>query len=68
MTDKNKDGYLDKKEFSKISKNIPREQMDKVFDKMDKNQDGKLDKNELTLVDGGAKKKPSPVWLVCKRM
>ena len=47
MTDKNKDGYLDKKEFSKISKNIPREQMDKVFDKMDKNQDGKLDKNEF---------------------
>ena len=28
---------------------------------------GKYDKNELTLVPGGAKTNPSPVWLICRR-
>ena len=47
VTDTNKDGYVDRKEFSKLSKTIPKEKMDKVFDMADKNHDGKLDYKEF---------------------
>ena len=57
VADTNKDGYVDRKEFSKLSKNIPKEKMYKVVDIADKNHDGKLDYNEFKDMMESRKKK-----------
>merc|ERR1739844_582162 len=41
--DKNQDGFISKKEFSKISKNLNKEQINRVLERFDENGDGKLD-------------------------
>merc|ERR1712002_753589 len=42
LFDQNKDGFITKEEFSKVSKNISKETIDAVFAKFDSNGDGKL--------------------------
>ena len=47
LADKNKDGNVDKKEFEKMFKNLPKEKADKLFAKLDKDNDGKVDFSEF---------------------
>ena len=47
VSDENKDGYLDRKEFAQLAKNLPKERMEMVFDKVDKNHDGVIDYSEF---------------------
>ena len=57
LADKDKDGYVDRSEFEKMAKNLPKEKMDKVFDNVDKNNDGKLDFSEFKAMMDMCKKK-----------
>ena len=43
LTDTNKDGYIDKTEFKKMAKNLPKDKLEKAFENCDKNKDGKID-------------------------
>lgn len=45
--DKNHDGFISKKEFSKISKNLNSEQVNRILERFDENGDGKLDYQEF---------------------
>jgi Ca2+-binding EF-hand superfamily protein len=42
LYDKDKDGYITKNEMEKLSKNLSKEQIDKVFARFDADGDGKL--------------------------
>ena len=42
LYDKDKDGYITKSEMEKLSKNLSKEQIDKVFARFDADGDGKL--------------------------
>ena len=57
LADKDKDGYVDRSEFEKMAKNLPKEKMGKVFDNVDKNNDGKLDFSEFKAMMDMCKKK-----------
>ena len=57
LADKDKDGYVDRSEFEKMAKNLPKEKMDKVFDNVDKNNDGRLDFSEFKAMMDMCKKK-----------
>ena len=57
LADKNKDGHVNKQEFEKTFKNLPKENADKLFDHLDKNNDGKLDSSEFKDMMNNPKKK-----------
>ena len=42
LYDKDKDGYITKSEMEKLSKNLSKEQIDKVFARFDADGDGRL--------------------------
>ena len=42
LYDKDRDGYITKSEMEKLSKNLTKEQIDKVFARFDADGDGKL--------------------------
>ena len=42
LYDKDKDGYITKAEMEKLSKNLSKEQIDKVFARFDSDGDGRL--------------------------
>jgi len=45
--DKNNDGFISRAEFSKLIKNLPKDQVEKVLAKFDQDGDGKLDYEEF---------------------
>ena len=47
LIDSDDDGYIDKSEFAKVSKNLSKEQIDKVWAKMDKDGDGRISISEF---------------------
>ena len=42
LVDKNTDGNVNKKEFEKMCKSLPKEEADKLFDSIDMNNDGEV--------------------------
>ena len=42
LIDSDDDGYIDRDEFAKFSKNLSKEQIDKVWSKLDKDGDGRI--------------------------
>ena len=48
MADKDKSGYIEKSEFEKMTKNLSKEQREKVFAKCDKDGDGKINYSEFS--------------------
>ena len=47
LIDTDDDGYIDRDEFEKVSKNLSKEQIDKVWSKLDKDGDGRISISEF---------------------
>jgi len=47
LFDMNKDGYITREEFKKVSKNLDVTQIEAVFQRFDLNKDGRLSKGEF---------------------
>ena len=47
LYDRDKDGYITKSEFIKLSKNLTKEQIEKAFAKFDSDGDGRLNWEEF---------------------
>jgi len=50
LFDKNRDGYITREEFTKVSKKLTPEQIEAVFSKFDSNGDGRLSMEEFRLM------------------
>ena len=57
LADKNQDGYIDKEEFEKMAKTLPKDKVEKVFQMCDKNNDGRMDFEEFKIMMDHNKKK-----------
>merc|ERR550534_798288 len=47
LFDKDKDGFITRAEFAKVSKKMTKEQIEAIFAKFDNNGDGKMSKEEF---------------------
>ena len=59
LIDTDDDGYIDKSEFIKFSKNLSKEQVEKAWAKLDKDGDGRISISEFNDL---MNKKKNPKW------
>ena len=57
LIDSDDDGYIDRSEFAKFSKNLSKQQVDKVWSQLDKDGDGRISITEFNEMMEKRKKK-----------